>query len=65
VARHYVYCRRHSPDDRFRPFLLRARREGWGATEIDASHNPHITAPEVLAAILDEIAKGSDPSARV
>lgn len=65
VPRHYVYCARHSPDDRFRPFLLRARGEGWGATEIDASHNPHITAPEVLAAILDQIAKGSGPSARV
>jgi hypothetical protein len=28
---------------------------GW-AWKIDASHNPHITAPEALAALLDGIA---------
>jgi len=35
----------------------RAKREGWGHHEIDASHNPHITAPDALAGLLCGIAK--------
>jgi pimeloyl-ACP methyl ester carboxylesterase len=54
--RHYIYCARNTPEDRFRPFYLRAQREGWGAYEIDASHNPHITNPVALADLLDRIA---------
>jgi len=57
MPRHYIYCKRCPPDDRFRQFYDRARREGWGHDEIDASHNPHITAPEELARLLDRIAK--------
>lgn len=56
APRHYIYCSRCPPDDRFRPFYERARAENWGAWEIDASHNPHITAPEALAALLHAIA---------
>lgn len=56
--RHYIYCTRITPGDRFRPYLERARAEGWGAFEIDASHNPHVTAPQALADILDRIARG-------
>jgi hypothetical protein len=56
LPRHYIYARRHPPDDRFRQFLERARREGWGFTEIDASHNPHITCPEILMDLLEKIA---------
>ena len=56
LPRHYIYCKRHPPDDRFRPFYERAKREGWGASAIDASHNPHITCPEVLADLLNRIA---------
>ena len=56
LPRHYIYCTRNPPDDRFRPFYERAKREGWGASEIDASHNPHITCPEVLADLLSRIA---------
>lgn len=56
LPRHYIYCTRRPPDDRFRPFYDRAQREGWGVSEIDASHNPHITSPEALAALLDTIA---------
>jgi pimeloyl-ACP methyl ester carboxylesterase len=56
LPRHYIYATRHPPDDRFRQFLQRARREGWGASEVDASHNPHITCPEVLMALLERIA---------
>jgi len=56
VPRHYIYCKRCPPDDRFRQFYDRAGREGWRHYEIDASHNPHITAPETLATLLDGIA---------
>mgnify|MGYP001243130622 CR=1 FL=1 len=56
LPRHYIYAQRCRPDDGFRKFYERARREGWGAYEIDASHNPHITAPEALAGLLDRIA---------
>jgi len=56
LPRHYIYCTRIAPDDRFRPFYERAKREGWGTTEIDASHNPHITCPDVLADLLGRIA---------
>jgi pimeloyl-ACP methyl ester carboxylesterase len=56
LPRHYIYCQRCSPDDRFRCFYERAQRERWGAHEIDASHNPHITCPDVLAELLDRIA---------
>ncbi len=56
LPRHYIYCKRSPPDDRFRRFYERAKRDGWGTTEIDASHNPHITCPEVLADLLDRIA---------
>lgn len=57
LPRHYIYCTRHAPDDRFRRFYERAQRDGWGVSEIDASHNPHITCPEALTALLDRIAR--------
>ena len=56
LRRHYIYCTRHPPGDRFRPFYERAKREGWGTSEIDASHNPHVTCPEVLSDLLSRIA---------
>jgi pimeloyl-ACP methyl ester carboxylesterase len=56
LPRHFIYCTRRPPDDRFRQFYERAKREGWGHHEIDASHNPHITAPDVLSTLLDGIA---------
>jgi pimeloyl-ACP methyl ester carboxylesterase len=57
LPRHYIYCSRNRPDDRFRQFYERAQRENWaGAYAIDASHNPHITCPEVLMDLLDRIA---------
>jgi pimeloyl-ACP methyl ester carboxylesterase len=56
LSRHYIYCSRHPPDDRFRQFYDRAQRAGWGHDAIDASHNPHITCPEVLADLLSRIA---------
>jgi len=56
LPRHYIYCQRHSPDDRFRQFYERAKREGWTTHEIDSSHSPQVTAPEALANLLDSIA---------
>ena len=56
VPRSYIYCLKHDPADVFRQFYERARAEpGWTAHEIDASHNPHITTPEALADLLDQI----------
>jgi hypothetical protein len=54
--RSYIYCRRIGPTDVFRQFAERARREGWRTFEIDASHNPHITAPQALLDLLERIA---------
>jgi hypothetical protein len=56
LPRQYINCTRRPPDDRFRRFYERAKQEGWGTSEIDASHNPHITCPQVLAELLDRIA---------
>jgi pimeloyl-ACP methyl ester carboxylesterase len=56
LPRHYIYCRRNTPDDRFRQFIERAKRENWGTSEIDSSHNPHITCPDVLAELLSRAA---------
>ena len=56
LPRHYIYCTRIAPGDRFRRFLDRARRENWGVDEIDASHNPHVTCPEALMTLLERAA---------
>lgn len=56
IPRSYIYCKRPRPIDVFRQFLEQSRREpGWRSFEIDASHNPHITAPEVLAELLEAV----------
>jgi pimeloyl-ACP methyl ester carboxylesterase len=49
LPRTYIYCQRHFPGDRFRQFMQRARKEGWPVYEMDASHSPHVTAPEALS----------------
>src|SRR5947209_5227122 len=56
APRTYIYCKRARPEDNFRQFFERGKREGWRTYEIDASHNPHITAPDVLMTILGKIA---------
>ena len=56
VPRTYIYCQRHSESDPFRQFLERAQKDGWATYELDASHSPHITAPEALMDILETIA---------
>lgn len=56
LPRSYIYCKRSAPGDTFRQFAERAKREHWDYREIDASHSPHITAPDVLASLLKSIA---------
>ncbi len=59
LPRHYIYARKYRPGDVFRQFGDRARSEpGWTYREIDASHNPHITCPDVLMALLTQIISG-------
>ncbi|OGT78186.1 MAG: esterase [Gammaproteobacteria bacterium RIFCSPLOWO2_02_FULL_52_10] len=53
IPRTYIYCTR---SDTFQQFARRAQVEGWDYHEMDSSHNPHITLPEELAALLNEIA---------
>jgi pimeloyl-ACP methyl ester carboxylesterase len=56
IPRSYIYCKRTTPDDTFRPFATRAQREHWGYREIDASHSPHVTQPDLLMATLSDLA---------
>jgi pimeloyl-ACP methyl ester carboxylesterase len=57
LPRAYVYCLKAQPSDNFRRFAERAQSEpGWQYEEIDASHNPHITAPHALLDILLRLA---------
>jgi pimeloyl-ACP methyl ester carboxylesterase len=52
----YIYCARPGPGDVFRRFAERARsKPGWQYREIDATHNPHITAPDTVARLLDSV----------
>lgn len=61
LPRHYIYCSKIGPADTFGQFFARAKTEGWRTYELDASHNPHITAPDALAAILKQIATDAEP----
>jgi pimeloyl-ACP methyl ester carboxylesterase len=57
LSRSYIYCTRFGPGDVFRQFADRVKTApGWRYHELDASHNPHITMPETLAALLHGIA---------
>lgn len=54
--RHFIYAKRNMPGDAFRQFSDRAQGEaGWTHHEMDASHNPHITCPQELMAVLSAI----------
>lgn len=55
--RSYIYCKRIPPQDVFGQFAARAKAEGWRYAEMDASHNPHITAPEELRDVLQAMMK--------
>jgi pimeloyl-ACP methyl ester carboxylesterase len=56
LPRTYIYMQRPLPGDPFRQFMERAREEGWPVHEMDASHSPHVTAPQALMAILKKVA---------
>jgi pimeloyl-ACP methyl ester carboxylesterase len=56
LPRSYIYAKRISPADTFGQFSRRLRSEpGWNYHEIDSSHSPAVTAPEVLMALLERI----------
>ena len=57
LRRSYIYCTRKTPNDVFGQFAKRAQAEqGWRYLEIDASHSPNVTSPEMLTQLLDQIA---------
>jgi len=57
MPRSYIYARKAGIGDTFRQFAERAKKENWRFYfEIDASHNPHITNPQGLLAILNAVA---------
>jgi pimeloyl-ACP methyl ester carboxylesterase len=56
LPRTYIYAKKPNPGDYFRQFMDRARKEGWPVYEMDASHSPHVTAPEALMEILEKVA---------
>ncbi len=54
--RHYIYAKRCNPGDPFRPFYARAMAQaGWSAEEMDVSHSPNVTAPELLMQALARV----------
>lgn len=56
MPRAYIYCERVTGSDNFRQFAERAKSEsGWRYYSLDASHSPHITAPEALFSLLQEV----------
>ncbi|MFT7648973.1 MAG: pimeloyl-ACP methyl ester carboxylesterase [Candidatus Poriferisodalaceae bacterium] len=56
VPHSYIYCLKSGPGDAFRPFALRAASDvRWNYREIDASHNPHVTVPDELCAMLVDL----------
>jgi pimeloyl-ACP methyl ester carboxylesterase len=56
LPRSYIYATRIAPADTFGQFAKRTKSEaGWRYHEIDASHSPHVTAPEALMALLGKI----------
>jgi pimeloyl-ACP methyl ester carboxylesterase len=54
LPRQYILCTR---SEAFRQYANKAKAAGWPVHEMDASHNPHITAPEPLADLLERIAR--------
>jgi pimeloyl-ACP methyl ester carboxylesterase len=55
--RAYIRCKRLAPGDPVRGSAQKAQESGWPYVEIDASHNAHITAPDLLASTLDKLVR--------
>lgn len=53
--RAYIRCTRILPGDPQKSSALTAQKNGWPYVEIDTSHNPHITAPDLLASTLNRL----------
>jgi pimeloyl-ACP methyl ester carboxylesterase len=57
LPRSDIYATRAAQLDTFGQFARRAKIEpGWRYHEIDASHSPHVTAPDALMTLLEKIA---------
>jgi pimeloyl-ACP methyl ester carboxylesterase len=56
VPRSYIQCMRYAEQGPFTQFAKAAKAEGgWRSFEIDASHSPNVTAPELLVKTLNEV----------
>jgi len=55
--RAYIRCTRLAPGDPLKGSALKAKEAGWPYVEIDASHSPNVTAPELLASTLRSLAR--------
>jgi pimeloyl-ACP methyl ester carboxylesterase len=56
LPRSYIYATRITPADTFGQFAVRFKSDpAWHFDEIDASHSPHVTAPEALMALLEKM----------
>ena len=57
LPRSFIYCTKIGPGDMFGPFARAAKADtAWRYFELDASHSPHVTAPEALARVLNDVA---------
>ena len=46
----------HAEDDPIAAMALRAQAAGWDYREIDATHDPHLSHPDAVVALLSELA---------
>jgi pimeloyl-ACP methyl ester carboxylesterase len=58
LPRTYIQCMRYADRGPFAQFAARARVEGWPTYELDASHSPNVTAPDLLMDLLQRILSG-------
>ena len=62
LPRSYIYCTKIAPGDMFGPFARAAKADAaWRYFELDASHSPHVTAPDALAVVLNDIVSKLSP----
>jgi len=56
VPRSYIQCMRYAEQGPFGQFGKQAKADsGWRAYELDASHSPNVTAPELLVKTLNAV----------
>jgi len=58
LPRTYIQCMRYADRGPFAQFAAQARAESWPAYELDASHSPNVTAPDLLMDLLQRILSG-------